>query len=313
MARDVYAEVTDQIVEALERGTAPWRRPWRERGLQRSLQSDRPYRGINQLLLQVRQQARGYRSPHWTTYRAARKAGGHVRRGERGTTVVFWRMLRVRDEASDNPEPTEPRAKKRIPFARLYTVFNTDQTEGLELSKVEAVDAAEFEPVDKAEWVIAGMPSAPAIAHGARGASYDPALDRVSLPAAHEFEPPEGYYATAFHELTHSTAHESRLDRDVGSHRFGSADYSREELVAELGAAMLCATVGLAPATIDNAAAYIAGWLRALRGDKRLVLVAAGQGQRAADYILDVEPQVDREDGEGEQAERTQDSAAAAS
>lgn len=177
-------------------------------------------------------------------------------------------------------------------------MFNADQTEGLELPDVTDVAATDFTPITAAENAIAGMPSPPAITHGSSGASYEPVADRIGLPDPHEFDPAEGYYATAFHELVHSTAHECRLGRDVGSHRFGSADYSREELVAELGAAMLCATVGLAPATLDNSAAYIAGWLRTLRNDKRLVLVAAPQAQRAVDYILDVDPAGDAADGE---------------
>jgi len=169
-------------------------------GLQRNLQSDRPYRGINQLLLQVRQQARGYGSPFWTTYRAAKKAGGHVRRGERGTTVVFWRMLTVRaDEDDASVEPGEDEAARRFPFARPYTVFNADQTEGLEVPELAEPTAADFEPVDAAERVIAEMPSPPEIVHGAGGAWYDPALDRVALPETREFDPSAGYYATAFH------------------------------------------------------------------------------------------------------------------
>lgn len=280
MACDVYTEVTAQIIAALEAGTVPWRQPWKRLGLQRNLQSDRPYRGVNQLLLQLRGELSGYGSPFWTTYRAAQKAGGHVRLGEKGSLVTFWKFLDVRDSESNDAEP------RRVPFLRSYKVFNTDQCEGLEIPELEPDDSTDFRPVAEAELVIERMPHRPEIAHGGDAAWYLCDLDRVQLPEPERFDPPEAYYATAFHELVHSTAHSSRLDRDTGSHRFGSADYSREELVAELGSAMLCGTVGIGPAMFENSAAYIANWLWALRDDKRMVVVAAGAAQRAADYIL---------------------------
>src|SRR5437764_5511483 len=141
--RDLYAEVTQTVIDALEAGTVPWQKPWRELGLQRNLQSGRAYRGINQLLLQIRQQTRAYASPYWTTYRAAAKAGGNVRRGEKGTLVTFWKFIEAREEE----RPEEP--PRRLPFLRSYTVFNTDQTEGLELPAIE--ELAAFTSIERAQ------------------------------------------------------------------------------------------------------------------------------------------------------------------
>ncbi len=284
--RDVYQEVTDSILTALDEGIVPWRKPWTfhagEYG-QRNLQSGRPYRGINAFLCEMRATVEGWPLPYWTTYKAAKKAGGTVRKGERGQLVTFWKRIEVEDK--------ETGERRHVFMLRHYTVFNVAQTEGLSIpvdSEPEA-NRPEVEPIEVAEQTIGAMADPPSIAHGGRSAFYRPADDHVQLPERDCFHSPDAYYHTAFHELAHSTGHEKRLAREgiMERHSFGDADYSREELIAELGAAMVSGAIGVDP-DIPQSAAYIAGWRRELGRDKKLIVQAAGKAQRAADRILGV-------------------------
>lgn len=284
--RDVYQEVTDSIIAALDQGTVPWRRPWHVSGDgfgQRNLQSRRPYRGINQVLLELRANAEGWADPYWTTYRAAKKAGGQVRKGEKGQLVVFWKRLEVEDR--------ETGERRQIFMLRHYTVFNAAQVDGLTVPAQPLTDddAEAVEPIDAAEQAMAAMADPPTIGHGGSRAFYQPATDHVQLPERDDFRSADAYYHTAFHELAHSTGHEKRLGRDgiMERHYFGDDDYSREELVAEFGACFVSGFLGVTP-DIPQSAAYIASWRRQLGKDKKLLLTAAARGQRAADRILGV-------------------------
>lgn len=271
-----YDIITDQITTKLEEGTVPWRKPWYgEAGMPKNLVSKKDYRGINVFLLHCL----GYESPYFVTFKQAKKLGGHVRKGEKGCPVVFWKQLDVKDE-------DEEKTVRHVPMLRYYTVFNVAQTEGLEIPVLD-VPEREHTPTEAAEQIVQGMPKAPEIKHGQRAASYSPAEDVVRMPRPEVFESGEGYYSTLFHELTHSTGHTSRLDRKLSTESvaFGSADYSREELVAEMGAAFLCAQAGI-ETRLDQSAAYIEGWLKKLKSDRKLVVVAAAQAQKAADFVL---------------------------
>jgi len=279
--RDVAQEVTDRILEALEGGTVPWRVPWRAAGGQRNLQSGKAYRGINAVLTEMTAQAFDYPDPFWTTYRAAEKSGGQVRKGEKGTLVTFWKPW----EREETDSETGKKAKRRGLILKHYTVFNVAQCDGLEVPKleVETVD-----PLEVGEAIIRDMPDAPPISYGGDSAFYVPASDRIQLPTRDQFENAGRFYAVAFHEMTHSTGHSSRLDRGLDNGAlapFGSADYSREELVAELGSAFLCGSAGI-DGDLEQAAAYIDGWRRKLSDDPKLILQAAGKAQKAADFIL---------------------------
>ena len=278
---NVYEIITERILGKLEEGTVPWRKPWRggEAGMPRNLQTGHPYRGINVFLLA----AAGYASPYWLTFRQARQRGGSVRSGEHGTPVVFWKWHRPQEQDAE-----ERRRRRRIPFLRYYTVFNIDQCDGVSVPVTSMPPQRELSPIKRCEEVVAGMPDAPAIQKGRTQAAYLPARDTVIMPARSKFESAEAYYATLFHELAHATGHERRLDRPavMDAATFGSHDYSREELVAEMGAAFLCGHTGIEAATLANAASYIDGWLRVLRGDSRLVIQAATHAQKAADFIL---------------------------
>jgi antirestriction protein ArdC len=278
MANQVYTIVTDRIVELLERGTVPWRKPWAGPAQEpKNLCSGRPYRGINVFLLS----AAGFGSPYWLTFKQAKQRGGHVRKGEHGSIVVFYKDWRPEDRTDDDGRPVV------IPVLRYYRVWNVEQCEGIEYPRPD-VPTIDLRPIDRCESVVGGMPSRPEIRHGEARAWYRPSADVVNMPRPELFTSAEEYYSTLFHELTHSTGHRSRLDRPgiANVQPFGSADYSREELVAEMAPAFLCGHCSIEATTLDNSAAYIAGWLAKLRSDRKLVVVAAGQAQRAADFIL---------------------------
>jgi antirestriction protein ArdC len=231
------------------------------------------YRGINVFLLAVR----GYGSPYWLTFNQARQLGGNVRKGEHGAKIVFWKSL-IHETQTDDGEMEE----RKSAVLRYYTVFNLEQTEGLKALLTLPFAA----PMESAESIVNGMPNPPAFEQDAQ-AAYIPSRDVVTMPSWSAFDSQAEYYSTLFHELTHSTGHTKRLAREGfdNSQRFGSESYSREELIAEMGSAMLCGVAGLAQSTLDNSAAYLRGWMNRLRGDSRLVITAASAAQKAADYI----------------------------
>jgi antirestriction protein ArdC len=271
-----YEVITDRIIAALEQGIVPWRRPWRSStDAPRSFVSKRPYRGINVLMLTMTAQAQGYSSPLWLTFNQAKKQGGSIRKGEKGTPVVLWKFVETKDKTTGE--------KKTVPFLRYFTVFNAEQTEGIEIPSAE--ELPEHEPLAAAEDIIEAYLAAdgPTLAHGGDSAHYQPDRDHVQLPRPEQFTAPERYYATAFHELGHSTGHEKRLARTFG--RFGSGPYSREELVAEMTAVFLLSEAEI-EVELEQSAAYIKSWLRALEDDNKLVVTAATAAQKAADLIL---------------------------
>ena len=275
MTNKVYDVITSKILESLDQGTVPWRKPWTA-GIPRNATTDRPYHGINTVLLGMT----AYADQRWLTYKQAVQLGGNVHRGERSTMVVFWKQHTVKDEHDEESTRT-------IPLLRVYNVFNVAQCDNLTLSGIP--DTPTVEPIAAATAIVDGMPNPPSINHdGGNRAFYRPSNDSIHMPAVNDFHGAGEYHATLFHELSHSTGHATRLDRhdlETGIAPFGSEVYSREELVAEFGAAFLCATAGI-DNTLDNSASYINGWSKALRADKRLVITAASQGQNAADFII---------------------------
>lgn len=274
MSDAVYARITESIISRLESGVVPWHKPWREAGFPANLVSKRPYRGINVFVLG----AQGFGSPYWLSFRQASELGGTVRKGEKATPVVFWKWHDKEFEAA------EQKKKARIPLLRYYHVFNVEQCEGVSYPKPPV---REVHPIEAAETLCLGYDNPPYIERGEQ-AFYRPKLDSISMPMMDRFETAEEYYSTLFHEFVHSTGHEKRLDRKTLTDLcpFGSTNYSKEELIAEMGAAMLSGECGIDHAVIDNSASYIASWLKRLQNDRRLVVVAAGQAQQAVDHIL---------------------------
>ena len=267
----VYEVVRDRILSSLEAGTVPWRQTWQSLSPM-NIATRKPYRGINRLLL----------SGHtwWGTYNQIRRAGGHVRRGEKASgMVVFWSCYDTEKVVSENGEQVTVALQRERPLVRYYKVFNLSQCEGIEVEQ-----AGEVRPVATCEDLIAR--NRPRVGPGEP--AYYPAGDRIAMPAPDRFASPEAYYAAFFHELTHWTGHASRLNRPGITEpiRFGSERYSREELTAEMGAAFLCAMTGTDVPVAENQAAYIAGWLRHIRdGSAADVIRAAADAQRAADFL----------------------------
>lgn len=284
--RDVYQAVTDEVLTLLEAGTVPWHRPWQvEAGVPRSLSSRRPYRGINPFLLAARAVASSFRSPWWGTYRQIAALDGQVRRGERGTLVVLWKPV----DRTTPADSDDDRERSGYLLLRHYTVFNAEQADGLPPALTELPMASvEFDPIERCEEIVVGYVDGPLTAHHGGRAFYMPSLDRIVLPPRETFDSAAAYYSVRFHEMTHSTGHPGRLARPdlLENHRFGDPSYCREELVAEMGAALLCGVAGIEQTTIGNSAAYLRSWMETLRADSRCVVVAAAQAQKAADLIL---------------------------
>lgn len=277
----VYERVTATIIAALEQGTRPWTKPWGTGPAARPLRhTGEPYAGINVLILWAEAQARGYASPTWMTFRQALEFGAHVRRGERGTTVVYANSV-SRTETDDRGEDVE----RQIPFLKSYTVFSVEQIDGLpDRFHAPCHDPLPVEQrIARADAFFARVGAD--VRHGGAQAYYAIASDHVQLPPFAAFCDAEAYYATLAHELGHWTRHPSRLDRDLGRERFGDEGYAREELVAELGAAYLCADLGLSAEPREDHAAYIASWLEVLRSDPRAIFAAAAHANRAIAFL----------------------------
>jgi antirestriction protein ArdC len=274
--KDIYTEVTNRIITALETGTPPWICPWTDHtALPSNLATGKPYRGINVLMLSIEAQLSGYSDSRWLTYKQAAEVGAHVKKGEHGTQIVFFKMKEISDEI----EADEP--KRVIPMLRSYTVFNASQLEFLPERFELRPSPVAWRPIGEAEELI--YATGAVIHHGGNRAFYRPADDIIQLPPPAWFPDTSDYYAVALHELTHWTGHPRRLNRVLGR-RQGIEAYAYEELVAEMGAAFLCAHCGL-PARMEHAS-YIDSWLDSLRRDKRLIFTAASAAQKAADYVL---------------------------
>lgn len=271
---DIYQAVTDRIIEQLEQGFIPWLKPWVSAGAAIKHTSGEPYSLLNQMLLG--------KDGEWLTFKQVQQEGGKVKKGEKSRIVVFWKWIEQKDE--QNPEEM-----KRIPFLRYYNVFHIDQCEGIEAKHTKPMpDVANAD--EEAEKIIAGYVtrSGVKISHvEGNNAYYQPSSDRVVLPMMKQFNSTAEYYSTAFHELTHSTGHESRLNRLTKLAAFGSEEYSKEELVAEIGAAALNTRCGLETAdSFRNSAAYVQSWVKALKNDKRMIVSAAGKAEKAVNMII---------------------------
>jgi len=282
---NVYEIITERIMEKLEAGTVPWHKPWTAAGgAPSNLVSGKEYRGVNVFLLACED----FASPYWVTFKQAKQLGGTVRKGERSTPVVFWKWI---NRTSDNSDTGETETKQ-IPLLRYYSVFNVEQCDGIthKRLKVQAEEPAPFNPIEAAEAIVANYPAPPPISHDGRGSAYyRPTNDSIHMPKQETFCSEEHYYATLFHEMAHSSGHESRLARPgvTSPIRYGSHPYSQEELVAEMGSAFLLAEAGIdSEGLVENSAAYIESWLKALKNDKKLLVMAAAQAQKAADRIL---------------------------
>ena len=279
MSQKVYEIVTQKILQSLEDGVVPWHKPWKSLynvRLPHNIVSKKGYRGINVFLLAFAP----YDSPYWLTFNQCKKLGGKVTKGEKSRLVVFWKIYDKEVEVNGENE-----LQKRY-ILRYYNVFNTEQCEDLDMSKVEnEVNQLDFNPIASCEEIVENMKNCPTIKTGSQ-ASYNRASDVVTVPKKESFESEAEYYCTLFHEIAHSTQHISRLDRDKTKE---DNTYSMEELVAEMTSAMLCGVAGIENQIINNSAAYIKDWSKQFKDNDKMVVEAAQKAQKAADYILGVE------------------------
>ena len=288
MSPTVYEIINEKVINLLQSGHIPWKKPWKAGDAPRNYRGT-SYRGVNVWILEATRQEKNYKSNVWMTYNQAQTIKnsegltGQVRKGEHGTPVIFWHFIESKDK--NNPDK-----KNTIPMLRYYTVFNRDQVDNLpELIVPESTVQSD----KNLEAVYLNMPGKPEIKTGGDRAFYSPSLDYIGLPPIEQFSGSSEYYSTLYHEMGHSTGHESRLNRFTAgdSHNFGSEDSSKEELVAEMTAGYLCGEMGIAGDIIKNTAAYVESWLRALKDDKTMLVKAGGQAQKAADYILGKKPE----------------------
>jgi antirestriction protein ArdC len=290
----LYDEITDKIIAELETGRVPWVQPWGTAAakaplaMPKNASSGRFYSGINVLILWGAVIERGFAGQSWLTFRQALSLGGHVRKGERGTTVVYSDRFVPSDEKRRAAEAGEE--AQAIPFLKRFTVFNSDQCDGL---PPEIAITAPPPPPDMIEPKVEALIKATAIAFriGGDRAFYAPAEDYVQVPPPQAYFEPINWHRTALHELGHATGHRSRLNRDQ-SGSYGTKKYAFEELVAELTAAFGCASLGIVP-TVRHAD-YIGSWLEVLREDNRAIVRAASQASKAADYLLGFVPEIAR-------------------
>ena len=276
---NIYEIVTEQILEIMAQGVIPWKKPWNARGSHRNLVSGKQYRGVNVFLLSCSP----FSSPWWITFKQATEKGGKIQKGQKGRKVVFWKPLLINEE---NPT-TGKTEKKKIFMLRYYTIFNLEQVDGIE-APVEP-ESEKLKPIAEAEKIVSDMQNCPDILEAAGNkACYYPSRDEVQMPFFQDFDEAEKYYSTLFHELAHSTGHESRVSRPdmQKGNRFGSEDYSKEELIAEMTAAFLCGEAGILPATVENSVAYLQSWTAKFKEDSKMVVCTAAAAQKAADYIL---------------------------
>lgn len=294
---DIYQTVTDRIVRLIEQGAGRFECPWHSRADDAAAircpvnVTGRAYRGVNVPLLWATADAFGYRSNVWATYRQWQERGAQVRKGEKSTLVIFWKKLSARRDDSDEGDDAAISEKQRDRLmARGYFVFNADQVDGWDpktAPRSTLADLPEAERIAGAEAFFAAVGAT--LRHGGNRAYYTTGDDHIQMPQFGQFKSAVAYYATLGHEHIHWTGHKSRLDRRFGA-RFGDNAYAFEELVAELGAAFLCARLGLANEPRPDHAAYVASWLHVLENDKRAIFTAAGKAQAALDHLEQFQP-----------------------
>jgi antirestriction protein ArdC len=276
---DIYKRITDLIIDRMQAGVIPWQQPWKSAdNLPQNLVSRRQYHGVNfWLLLSL-----NHESPYYLSFQQIKFLGGNVIKGQKSVPIVFWKLLDTKD-----PETGELTKK---PFLRYYNVFNLSQTEGIDPAKIPAIEAHDhhFDSISQAEAIVELWKDCPTIKLDQDHAFYSPAEDLVGIPSPRSFFHDEQYYSVLFHELVHSTGHTKRLGRHdkMKNFKFGSHDYSQEELVAEMGAAYLSGICGIEQQTIQNNTAYIQHWIRTFQNDPKVLVIAGSQAQSAVQYVL---------------------------
>lgn len=272
---DIYALITNQIIQRLEEGIIPWRQPWTSAGLPQNLSTKRYYKGINVWILC----SFGFKRNLFLTFKQIQGLGARVKKGSKSIPVIFWKRFEKEDSQTNEVKYTS--------FLRYYSVFNVEQCEGLPEDIIPFIEENTNDPIETCESIVLSMQNPPQLVHSGDEAFYNTALDYINMPIMKNFDNSDSYYSTLFHELVHSTGHSKRLNRKeiTESNAFGSEAYSMEELVAELGACYLNSHAGI-ERSIDNSVAYIKHWLQILKNNEQFVIYASAKAQRAVDYIL---------------------------
>lgn len=297
---DAAASITNELIDIIDRGVLPWRKPWRVGGSTVPLRHNGdPYQGINNFLLTMRTMMAGYTSPFWMTLRQANELDARIVKGSKSSVVVYYGTAK-RDGAEDaSDEETETDDPKAIPFMKSYRVFNADQIDGLDArfhpEPAEAQVHSERAPIPHMQAFFEAIGAT--VSFSGREACYVPTLDKIYLPPIEVFENPLNFYAVWGHELGHWTKARHRLNRSYGDAKFGNSAYAREEIVAELCTVFLGQKLGFSAHTLELNAAYLDNWLRVLRSDKRAIFKHAADAQRACDYLVAAS-----EAGQGERA-----------
>jgi antirestriction protein ArdC len=279
--QDVYTMVNDRIIKHLENGVVPWQQSWTEAGLPKNMVTGKNYRGINVWLLNTL----NYQKNDFLTFKQIKDLGGYVKKGEKSQEVIYWKWIEKEDK--------ETGKKERTPMLRYYRVFNIDQCAGIPKGKLIPNNERKNKPLETCEKIISEMPNRPDIRHKQHSAFYNKSEDFVNVPKMETFKSNDSYYATLFHELVHSTGHNQRLNRRelLESRGMRSDNYAKEELTAEMGASYLKSYAGIPIEKLENNAAYIQSWLKRLKENKRFIVHASAQAQRATDYILNIKPE----------------------
>lgn len=297
---DVYEKITNRVIESLNKGVVPWRKSWDDSCvLQESMSTGKAYKGINQMLLSLSAELNGYKSNKWLTCNQANKLGGYPEKGSKATEVCYWTQMYldkdgkyVSEKAYRKMSAEDKSNIKVLPMVKLFWVFNTDQIVGDDFVRPEPIKVKpinENEKNDVCESVYAKMIKRPLLSHGSSQAYYRPSTHAIKMPDMNKFDTSSDYYHTLYHELIHSTGHKDILDRDgvSGVVKFGSHEYSKEELIAEMGAQYLSSMTGVSSAkTESNSDAYIGNWIKVLENDHKFLITAASRAQKAVDYII---------------------------
>lgn len=287
---DIYARVTDKIIADLEKGELTWRMPWSSANLAGQVMfplrwNDVAYSGINTIILWATAVEQGFTSPYWMTYKQAESMKAHVKKGEKGTIVVYADKFTKEEQKADGTVE-----KQQIPFLKQYVVFNASQIEGLSDDFYKTITPEVVNQSERIDTIEKFFEHTQANVRQGTRAAYFNGDDRIEMPPFECFEDAISYYATFAHEMIHWTRHKSRLNREFNQKRWGDEGYAKEELVAELGACFLGATLGFEPVTREEHAAYIQSWLKVLKDDKRFIFQAASYAQKAVEYLVQLQP-----------------------
>ncbi|TXK23389.1 DUF1738 domain-containing protein [Pontibacter qinzhouensis] len=287
-------QVTNEVIEQLEQGQVFWRKPWTSYGLPKNYVSGRYYEGFNAFFLNYLTDKKSFRTPYFLTYKQAKELGGHVKKGEKGTQIIYWKVYANSDTSEGKGatgETEEVYQRRFVPF--IWTVFNIDQVEGIEFTLPSVHERTDLQVIEACQEVVDQYPTPrPNVLHGGSQAYYAPFNDTVQMPELSSFVSSQAYHATLFHELIHSTGHQTRLNRfadEEKAARFGDINYSKEELIAEMGASFLNAFTGIKAEVFENSVAYLQGWAKKFKDDKTMIIYASTKAFKAASYILNLQ------------------------